>query len=143
MKLTLTTLFLTFSILAFGQSEPKKEVEELPRFYTASCEQIAGSSMDKMQCANQALMQFIMDNLKYPAKAKAAKIEGTAMVKFVVSKEGTIKDIEVNDAPSPEMGAEAVRVLNLMNEQNQNWVAGLVDGKKVDVQLMLPFKFKL
>ena len=30
-----------------------------------------------------------------------------------------------------------------MNEQSQNWVAGLVDGKKIDVQLMLPFKFKL
>jgi len=143
MKLTLTTLLLAFSMLAFGQSEPKKEVEELPRFHTEACEKSAGSSMEKMQCANQALMQFIINNLKYPKAAKAAKLEGTAMVKFVVSKEGTIKDIEVNDTPSPEMGAEAVRVLRLMNEQNQKWVAGLVDGKKVDVQLMLPFKFKL
>ncbi len=143
MKFTLTTLLLTFSMLAFGQSEPKKEVEELPRFYTAACENSEGSSMEKMQCANQALMQFIIDNLKYPKAAKAAKLEGTTMVKFVVSKEGTIKDIEVKDTPSPEMGEEAVRVLNLMNEQNLNWVAGLVDGKKIDVQLMLPFKFKL
>lgn len=143
MKLITTTLLLTFSILAFGQSELKKEVQELPRFYTAACEKLKGSSMEKMQCANQALMQFITNNLKYPTKSKVAKIEGTAMVKFIVSKEGKVKDIEVNEAPSQEMGVEAVRVLNLMNEQNQNWVAGLVDGKKVDVQLMLPFKFKL
>jgi len=143
MKFTITTLFLCLTIGLFGQSEVKKEVEELPRFYTEACEKMDGSSKDKMQCANQALMQYIIDNLKYPAKAKAAKIEGTAMVKFVVSKEGKIKDIEVNEAPSPEMGAEAVRVLHLMNEQNPNWVAGTVEGEKVNVQLMLPFKFKL
>lgn len=28
-------------------------------------------------------------------------------------------------------------------QYRQNWVAGLVDGQKVDVQLMLPFTFKL
>ncbi len=143
MKLVITSLLLTLTMTLFGQAESQKGGEELPRFYTATCESLAGSSMDKMQCANQALMQFIIDNLKYPKAAKDAKIEGTAMVKFVVSKAGIIKDIEVNEAPSPEMGAAAVSVLNLMNEQNQNWVAGVVDGQKVDVQLMLPFKFKL
>jgi len=30
-----------------------------------------------------------------------------------------------------------------MNAQNQKWVVGLAEGKKVDVQLMLPFKFRL
>ena len=139
MKFIITTLLLSFTIGLFAQSD----AEELPRFYAATCENSAGSTMDKMQCANQALMQFIINNLKYPKASKDAKVEGTAMVKFVVSKAGIIKDIEVNEAPSPEMGAEAVRVLHLMNEQNKNWVAGVVDGQKVDVQLMLPFKFKL
>lgn len=143
MKFTITTLFLFLTIGLFAQSEVKKEVEELPRFYTATCEQSDFSNMEKMQCANQALMQFIINNLKYPKAAKAAKVEGKAMVQFVVSKEGTIKNIEVKETPNDELGAEAVRILNLMNEQNQNWVAGLVDGKKVDVQLMLPFTFKL
>lgn len=143
MKLIITTLLLAISVTIFAQSEPKKDVEELPRFFAAACESSDDSSMDKMQCANQALMQFIINNLKYPKKAKDAKIEGKAMVQFVVSKEGTIKNIEVKETPSPELGAEAVRVMNLMNTQGQNWVAGLVDGKKVDVQLMLPFTFKL
>lgn len=143
MKFTITTLFLSLTIGLFAQSETKKEVEEFPRFYTAACEQSDDSSMEKMQCANQALMQFIINNLKYPKAAKEAKIEGKAMVSFVVSKEGTIRNIEVKETPSEELGAEAVRVLNLMNEQNQNWVAGIADGKKVDVQLMLPFTFKL
>ena len=143
MKVTITSLLLMLTITMFGQSESKKEVEELPRFYTETCEKSEGSSMDKMQCATQALMQFIGNNLKYPKAAKEAKIEGKTMVQFVVSKEGTIKNIEVKETPSDDLGAEAVRVLNLMNEQNQNWVAGLADGKKVDVQLMLPFTFKL
>lgn len=143
MRFLLTSLCLSISIFAFGQSDTMKEVEELPRFYSATCENSTASAGDKMQCANQALMQFIINNLKYPKQAKEAKIEGKAMVQFVVSKEGSIKNIEVKETPSPELGAEAVRVLNLMNEQNQNWIAGLVDGKKVDVQLMLPFTFKL
>lgn len=143
MKFTITTLFLCLTLGLFGQSDVKKEVEELPRFYTQTCEQSEGSNMDKMECSNQALMQFIINNLKYPKAAKAAKIEGKAMVQFVVSKEGTIKNIEVKETPNEELGAEAVRVLNLMNEQNQNWIAGIADGKKVDVQLMLPFTFKL
>ena len=98
---------------------------------------------EKMNCANQALMQFIINNLKYPKAAKEAKIEGKAMVQFVVSKDGIIKNIEVKETPSTALGEEAVRVLNLMNEQKQNWVAGVADGKKVAVQLMLPFTFKL
>ena len=143
MKFIITTLFLCLTIGLFAQSDTKKEVEELPRFYTEACEQSEGANMEKMQCSNQALMQFIIDNLKYPKSAKEAKVEGKAMVQFVVSKEGTIKNIVVKETPNEELGAEAVRVLNLMNERNQNWVAGVADGKKVDVQLMLPFTFKL
>lgn len=41
-----------------------------------------------------AMMGFLQENIKYPAEAKAKKIHGHVIVRFVIEKDGSISDIE-------------------------------------------------
>lgn len=87
----------------------------------------------------KALIEFIKNNLKYPADAQEKKIEGHVTVRFVVSKTGAIKDVEVLLGIYPSCDAEAIRVINSM----PNWTPGVKNGKLVDVYYTLPITFRL
>ncbi len=139
-------------VLAFAQQPEKnrksevagevfKVVDEMPRF--PGCEEGNASLKEKTDCANHKLMEFIGANLRYPEDAKKAGIEGTAIVRFIISKEGALENIEVVRSISPGIEAEVARVMNLMNEKGLRWRPGHKDGKAVNVEFVLPVKFAL
>ena len=117
-----------------------KLVDEMPLF--PGCEGTAYSET-RRNCANKKMLEFIYANVKYPATARKAEIEGVAVVRFVVEKDGTISDVEILRNPGEGTGEEALRVVNLMAEQNIKWTPGRQDGKPVNVNFNLPIKFKL
>ncbi len=86
-----------------------------------------------------ALMKFMIDNVKYPEKAKTAGIEGQVFVSFVVTKSGKIDHVRVRRAVNDLLDAEAFRVVSSMPD----WQPGENQGQKVDVEMTLPIKFKL
>lgn len=86
-----------------------------------------------------ALQAFLMENLKYPAKAQKKGIEGRVLVTFVVAKDGSIVEIKPINKVHSLLKKEAVRVVKLM----PNWVPGKKDGKVVRVRFTLPITFKL
>lgn len=88
---------------------------------------------------SRAMMHWLGVNIVYPADAIASQTEGRVVVKFVVGKDGRIKDPEVIKSVSPSLDAEAVRVLLAMPE----WTPGLIDGKPVDCYFTIPVAFKL
>lgn len=90
---------------------------------------------------NDAMFSFIHENLAYPSEAKEKGISGTIFVGFVVSKDGTIKDISiVRGIEGGEiLENEAMRVVSIMPK----WNPGIQDGEKVNVKFNLPFKFQL
>ena len=59
-------------------------------------------------------MMFLAQNMKYPVEAQEAKIEGRVIVQFIVDRDGSITDVKVVRSISPELDAEAVRVISLM-----------------------------
>ena len=87
----------------------------------------------------EALVQFVKDNLKYPAIAYEAAIEGRVIIKFVVSKTGELKDIRKVRGLSKECDDEAIRVVKAM----PTWKPGMDKGKPVDVYYTLPISFRL
>lgn len=86
-----------------------------------------------------AMMQFLMDNLKYPAEAEAAQEEGRVVVKFVIESDGSIGDTEVIRSVSPTLDAEAIRVIKDM----PRWTPGKSNGQAVACTYTLPVDFKL
>lgn len=115
--------------------------EKMPRF--PGCEQNAGDEKSKKACADQKLLNFIYNNIKYPKKAKEDGTEGMVVVRFIVTQAGTLKDLAIMRSVSPECDAEIIRVIELMNKQGIVWTPGEQSGKLVNVTYNLPVRFKL
>lgn len=86
-----------------------------------------------------ALMQWLRDNIKYPVIAAENGIEGRVIVQFVVSKSGSISNVNVVRGVDPSLDKEAVRVVSNM----PNWTPGKQNGTTVNVRFTLPVTFKL
>lgn len=86
-----------------------------------------------------ALMTYLRDNIKYPAEAAKAGIQGKVIVQFVIGKDGTVRDVKPIRNISPELDAEAVRVVAAMPK----WVPGYQRGEAVNVRYTLPVNFRM
>ena len=95
--------------------------------------------MPEFPGGEQAMMQFVADNVKYPQEAIDKEISGRVMVGFVVEKDGSISDVKVVKGIGGGCDEEAVRVVNAMPK----WKPGMDKGKPVRVSYMMPFTFKL
>lgn len=85
-----------------------------------------------------ALNTFIVSNLKYPVFAQEKGIQGRVVVKFIVEKDGSISNVEV-DRSVPGLDNEAMRVVKAMPK----WIPGQINGKAVKVKCSHPFVFRL
>ena len=84
-------------------------------------------------------MKFLAKNINYPVAAQQAKIEGRVIVQFVVGKDGSVSDVKVMRGVSPELDAEAIRVVSMMPK----WIPGKQRGKAVAVKYTMPIMFRL
>ncbi|MGE5419956.1 MAG: TonB family protein [Chloroflexota bacterium] len=84
-----------------------------------------------------ALLQFIKENTRYPEELKKDKIEGRAIVRFIVTPEGNTEGITVMKGVNPLMDAEAMRVVSSI----KGWNPGKQGGKAVNVWYMCPVNF--
>ena len=86
-----------------------------------------------------ALNTFILSNLKYPVWAQEKGIQGRVVVKFIVEKDGSISNVEVDRSVSTSLDNEAMRVVKAMPK----WIPGQINGKAVKVECSHPFVFQL
>jgi len=88
---------------------------------------------------DQALFNYIYENVKYPPEAKAQGIQGKVILRFVVTAEGKVADITVVRGVHSLLDEEAIRVMSGLPE----WIPGRQGGKPVDVYYSLPISFSL
>ncbi|MFP4470559.1 MAG: energy transducer TonB [Bacteroidales bacterium] len=86
-----------------------------------------------------ALLEFLSRQIKYPEMAKAANVQGTVHVSFIVMPDGSVSNIEVIRGIGGGCDEEAVRVVKLMPK----WKPGIQAGKPVKRGLVIPIKFRL
>ena len=115
--------------------------EQMPRF--PGCEGLEGEHAVKKQCADQKMLGFIHENIRYPRQASEIGVEGIAVVSFVVNKQGKIQEIKLIRDPGAGLGKEAIRIVRMMNTLPEAWTPGKQRGRKVKVQYSLPIRFKL
>ncbi len=87
----------------------------------------------------KALMEFLNNNVQYPAEAEKAGIQGRVIATFVVEKDGSISNAKVVKSVDPLLDAEALRVIGAM----PNWKPGMQNGKIVRVKYTIPLSFHL
>ena len=87
----------------------------------------------------QALLEFLRQNVNYPEQAKKDSIEGRVVVGFVIDTDGSITEPKVVRSVHPLLDAEALRVVKLMPK----WEPGYQGDSVVRVRYNLPVTFKM
>jgi len=88
---------------------------------------------------NAALLKYISEQVVYPEDAIQNRIQGTVMLRFVVSPTGEVTRVEVTRKADPLLDNEALRVISGM----PRWKPGKQDGNPVPVWFSVPVIFVL
>jgi TonB family protein len=86
-----------------------------------------------------ALRNFMMIMLRYPKAARKNGVQGEVVVQFTIERDGSVDDVKVIRHVSPDIDAEAVKVVKRM----PRWHPGLIDDEPVAVRHTLPLHFQL
>jgi TonB family protein len=79
-------------------------------------------------------------NLRYPANARRMGTEGKVLISATITQDGRIIDEEILDGPGNGLREEALRVIQMIPDE---WIPGKVNGKTVDIKIVIPVTFKL
>ena len=123
-----------------------KTTETIPKQASDKSAQ-AGSSKDnvtpdvmpKYPGGDDARMKFMLENIKYPEKAKRDTIQGKVFIQFVVEPDGTLTNFKIMRGIGGGCDEEALRVVKLMPK----WIPAQKNGKSVKTEFVFPIKFAL
>lgn len=85
------------------------------------------------------LMRYLSKNIQYPAAAQKERTQGRVIVKFVITKDGSITRPHVVTGVDQYLDKEAIRVISDMPK----WKPGKQHGKAVNVEYTIPVLFRL
>lgn len=134
-------LFIVFSCNRTSEGQVNKDNQDVKLTNQAPTDakneniQLKEEEMPQFQGGNEALTAFIIENVKYPDKARKAGIQGKVFITFTIDKDGKVKNAKVQKSVDPALDAEALRVINKMPA----WT----NVKKADIEMTLPINFKL
>ena len=87
----------------------------------------------------QFLEKWVYQYLKYPQEAVRNGVQGRVLVEFVIGIDGKVTDVKVVKGVSPELDAEAVKVVSA----SPKWKPARLKGEKVRCSMMIPVEFRL
>lgn len=85
------------------------------------------------------LKKYVAMNVRYPAEASKAGVQGKVFVTFVVGDDGKVTNAKVVRGVHPLLDQEAIRVVSELPQ----WAPGMQRGKAVAVAYTIPIEFKL
>ncbi|NEM99590.1 energy transducer TonB [Pontibacter burrus] len=106
-------------------------VEEKPYEYVEQMPEFPGGEME--------MHKYISKNIRYPAAAQRAGIEGLVVVSFVVSRTGEISEVKVLKGLGAGTDEEAIRVIKSMPK----WNPGKQNGRAVPVRFTVPVRYTI
>lgn len=124
-------VFASGKVPIYEELSPGIELDQLPQFPQAT------AATDEAN--EEAIRSWVDHNLKYPEKALKGKIEGSVMVRFIVTKNGKLEDFLVTRSASPVLSNEALRVVSLMPD----WKPAMKGGEPQNVYYHAEVAFKL
>lgn len=131
---------LAVSVFANGKNVSETASETHPQTTTQTKIHDAVEEMPEFNGGQLAMMEFLMNNMKYPQAAVKAKQQGKAVVGFVIRKDGTVSDVHITkSAGYAVLDEEAIRVVKAMPA----WKPGKQKGEPVNVKYSVPITFKL
>lgn len=87
---------------------------------------------------HEELSKYLLKELQYPYEAQEIEARGEVLVEFFVERSGSITGVHVIKSASPELDAEAVRVIRKM----PRWTPGSKNGVPMRSQMSIPINFR-
>ena len=126
--LAILSLFLLMGVTSdvYAQDNKKKKKEDV-------------IVMAQFKGGQEALIDYLLQNTRYPAEAMREEITGEVIVEFVVERNGMITNAKIVKSVAPSLDQEALRVVTNM----PNWEPGTKNGLRMRSQLTIPINFKV
>lgn len=118
-----------------GSSGKEGAREDVIPYYECDVRPMFLNSPDPRKFLEKWVYQYV----KYPAEAVRDGVQGRVMVDFVIDKDGKVTDVKVSRGVSPELDAEAVKVVSA----SPKWKPGRVKGEKVRTSMTVSVEFRL
>lgn len=100
---------------------------------------IAVDEMPSFPGGDKALHTALYKNLRYPEEAYNSNIEGKVLIRFVISKDGSVTNVTVLRSADPALDKAALEAVKKLPKFNP----GKQAGKPVNVWYTLPIVFKI
>ena len=116
-----------------GEPDPAPVIppDDLPRVFVKEMPSFPGG--------NAELMRYISEQIIYPEDALMNRIQGTVILRFVVSRTGEVINVELIRGIDPLLDNEAIRVVSGL----PRWRPGKQEGVPVPVYFTMPVTFKI
>ena len=95
--------------------------------------------MPEFPGGTEGIREWLSKNITYPETAKANGLEGKVYISLVINSKGKVVFPKVVRGLSPELDAEALKLVTQMPE----WKPAIQNGVPVSVSYTVPIKFSM
>lgn len=129
-------LGMILSVITFGQndnSNSREEIKVIPPTFLGAEKIWQGKVVESID-------DFLAHNIEYPQEPLNCGLQGTEVIRFVVSATGELTDYTVINSVCNEIDKEVIRVLETTNCL---WTPASVNGEPIAMQKEVSLVFKL
>ncbi len=121
-------------------TEALKGIEKLNvRYLTFDPVYVMVEQMAEFPGGTEGIREWLSKNITYPETAKANGLEGKVYISLVINSKGKVVFPKVVRGLSPELDAEALKLVTQMPE----WKPAIQNGVPVSVSYTIPIKFSI
>ena len=147
MRLAYLALIPLLAVFVYACNSPRKSKTPAPVDEEVALEESASVAFDEVEVkptfnggdANE-FAKWVNSHIVYPEAAAKAGTQGRMLLQFTIMPDGSMDEVQVLRSLSPELDAEALRVVNSCDLK---WTPGMQDGKAVKVSFVFPLVFLL
>ena len=98
---------------------------------------------ERKRCSDQLILQTIYSHMRWPQALQEWCGEGSIVVSFVVTKEGTVAELRVVRSLHPLLDEEVTAAISLLNLGGPAFRPGMMYGKPIRTQMTIPIRIRL
>jgi TonB family protein len=95
--------------------------------------------LPKYPKGDAALFKFLSQTIRFPKEAREAGTQETIFVSFTIDKTGKVTKTKTLKSKSKDLASESIRTV----EAIPKWIPAKLDGKPIEMTLLIPFTFVL
>ncbi len=122
-------------LLTDSSFAPKETKEEKGKKYELK----PGEAESEYPGGQSGWANFLNHNLHYPDRAMNSNSQGEVILQFIIDKDGSVIQPEINKSVEYSLDEEALRIIGICDK----WTAAVQDNRKVKSYKRQPIVFKL